>query len=687
MRRLVPLLLLAGCPDGGEVAPPDAADACAGRPDESPCTLEGFPRTFCIDGVCVPSVCGDGRIGPTETCEESWAGAESCIDTDWGDYGELTCGSFCRASPDRCGDIGWQAVPFEFGTIEGMQRDWFATDRALVTLIKENDDLFWGEVGPDLAISYQGVWTNFAFTFAVGFGRPDDGAVKTAYAVRSAWAVQEFADRRLRAVWGRSEDDVYAVGAVLDPDAPYPDDELGAFAVHFDGVSWSPMAVPPGTGPLEGVWVDASRGYAVGADGAILRLEGDAWVADASPIADDAGVEPDPRLYAVTGGLTGVFAVGEGGTALRLDGDLWELQSTPTLVTLHAVTDHHDAGEAIAAGEDGVILHYDGHLWAESVTDGATAGQDLHAASETSVGGEATTFDYEGVDFGRMLAPPVDVDVVAGTGADYRVSRVVAAGGCTLYESTGDASWIVRPFPACMPCDAVLVAAWADLDQAFVVAASGQILHERDGGWSCDDLPAPPTPVRLAAIGGTAPGDITVVGAAIDGSRAVALRFDGAQWVDESAQVETLATGLAGVWSNGAVTWAVGAGGAILRRDAAGWTLVPSPIDADLAAIDGADDGTVIAAGAGGAMLRLAGADWVPVDARTTDDLFEVIALDAGDLLAAGPGTLHHQSYLGVWSPVRLPEGVRIADAWAVKGRIYLATEGSGLMRLQNTLW
>ena len=87
--------------------------------------------------------------------------------------------------------------------------------------------------------------------------------------------------------------------------------------------------------------------FAVGERGAILHFDGTAWHAERSGTEDD--------LAAVAGTADQVFAVGAGGTILRRQSDAtWVREPTPTRATLRDVELTGDGWFAV--GDDGVVL-------------------------------------------------------------------------------------------------------------------------------------------------------------------------------------------------------------------------------------------------------------------------------------------------------------------------------------------
>jgi hypothetical protein len=104
-------------------------------------------------------------------------------------------------------------------------------------------------------------------------------------------------------IWANSPNDVFAVGHVADFDGSV---FFGGAVFHYDGSSWSIMAILP-TRTLLDVWgTSGSDVFAVGYD-AILHYDGKAWI----KVADQGG-------HAVWGSSpTDVFVVGSGGIILH----------------------------------------------------------------------------------------------------------------------------------------------------------------------------------------------------------------------------------------------------------------------------------------------------------------------------------------------------------------------------------
>lgn len=189
---------------------------------------------------------------------------------------------------------------------------------------------------------------------------PAETAWKTAFDASSfGW---------LLSVWGPSGDDLYAVGG-----AP----EEGK-AMRFDGASWSPVALPPGTPLLN--WAFGFGGddiTFVGARGTVLHYDGAAFEVQSTPT--------DQNLWGVWGASPDdLWAVGGDGreagqaTLLHYDGSAWTEAPVPALQKANVFAFYKvwgtSADNVVVVGQRGVVLRYDGATWTEEL---AGASDDL----------------------------------------------------------------------------------------------------------------------------------------------------------------------------------------------------------------------------------------------------------------------------------------------------------------------
>ncbi len=146
----------------------------------------------------------------------------------------------------------------------------------------------------------------------------------------------------LHGVWGSSPTDVFAVGD-------------SSLVLHFDGSSWSQMAVGDTTN-LYAVWGTSSGNVLAAGDyGAILRYDGTAW----RPMKSDTR----RSLRTVWGTSAGdVFAAGLGGEILHYDGNAggtWSPMSSVSPNPVYGVWGSTGTN-VLAAGGAGAIVRWDG---------------------------------------------------------------------------------------------------------------------------------------------------------------------------------------------------------------------------------------------------------------------------------------------------------------------------------------
>ncbi len=192
----------------------------------------------------------------------------------------------------------------------------------------------------------------------------------------------------LSGVWGVAPDDVWTVGGTTNQGQIH----------HFDGTSWSPVAVPDGTPLLSWVYGFATDDvWVVGTKGVALHWDGKAWAkVDTGTTADLWGVWGPNKddLWAV-GGTVGagvpVILRKQGGAAFQA-------------LTLDPAENTRDAtaifkvwgidGLVFAVGEGGLVLQWSGTAW-KAVSAGAKANDDFVSLWGTSgshivaVGGRA----------------------------------------------------------------------------------------------------------------------------------------------------------------------------------------------------------------------------------------------------------------------------------------------------------
>jgi len=140
-------------------------------------------------------------------------------------------------------------------------------------------------------------------------------------------------------------------------------------------------------------------------------------------------------------------------------------------------------------------------------------------------------------------------------------------------------------------------------------------------------------------------------------------------WCTE-AQPITAAPLLHGVWAVSASdVFAVGDGGAILRRVSGTWTAMASGSTQNLRGVWAASSSDVWAVGVNGTILRFNGTAWSAVTGVTTADVDAVWGSSATNVWMAGSGTAYHWngtsfSSLGFAGTVLSAGGSGTGDVW-----------------------
>lgn len=150
----------------------------------------------------------------------------------------------------------------------------------------------------------------------------------------------------LKAVWGSSSNDVFAVGA-------------NGTILHYNGTDWSSMSSDT-TNNLNGVWGSSGQYvFAVGDKGTILHYNGTDWSAMTSGTTSNLnGVWGSPGY--------GVFAVGDNeNTIMQNIGDVWTSKTLPGQCSSSELFGIWGSGanDIFAVGNFRSFFHYNGSYW------------------------------------------------------------------------------------------------------------------------------------------------------------------------------------------------------------------------------------------------------------------------------------------------------------------------------------
>lgn len=216
--------------------------------------------------------------------------------------------------------------------------------------------------------------------------------------------VFEQLDEALVSVWGRSAEDMFAVGSDLG-------EGKGPLVLHYDGSAWKRLS----TGSSGDLWwvFGFSSGPVLmgGADGRILRWQNGAFSTDTTPstvtvfgiwgssesdvwavggsgsngafawrydgaawndVPLPSGVRENASLFKVWGrGPDDVWLVGSNGTTLHYDGSAVTKVESGTVRPLFTVHDDGQRFTAVGGAGDGVIIENDGSGWKDATPSDA----------------------------------------------------------------------------------------------------------------------------------------------------------------------------------------------------------------------------------------------------------------------------------------------------------------------------
>jgi len=465
----------------------------------------------------------------------------------------------------------------------------------------------------------------------------------------------------LRAVHGRSKDDVYFAGdnVVLRWD--------GASVTNITPVEikgdWHGVVAPP----------DSVQVLVAGAGGLVARrLDKGTWKAEATSTTVD--------LFAITATSAGsVWAAGAFGTVVRLSGGNWlSDQAAVATITLYAVTTLGDGGIAVA-GTGGFLAQWDGKGWASAISnDPVDPPRDLYAlwspgkGEAWAIGKDGVLLKFAGGKWGvvDITGPYLKSKTFRGLWGwkkgDVTVALAVGEEGAGLHND-GKGAW--KDFPAKVARDLRDITVLPD-GRIVVPGEAGLLLVAPAAGEAFEDLAVDVTGTTMegacddGAGGFWAVGDKgTVVHAGKGGTPAV--EVVGAAHLRGCARV-------------GTTTVAVGEGGLVFARaDGGAWKAEASGAKDSLTSIAAMAEGGVAVGKSGIALLRTASGTWKPESTGTTTHLNRVTAWGASEAAAAGDNglvlhrkggswkKLHEEAGTFVYGIARLDDGRIVAAGWA----------------------
>lgn len=343
-------------------------------------------------------------------------------------------------------------------------------------------------------------------------------------------------------------------------------------------------------------------GWAVGADGVVLRYDGHTWSPIPMPLSADLF-----GLFVDTDGIP--WITGEGGLIGRVTPDGWQFDTQPYVDVDLTAIDMPDAtagwvvGSWPAASSPGVVFwRYAEPYWYPHEEREAPPLFDIAAASAD-----------EAWAVGSQLPP-------ATTGVVWR------------YTAN---AWTVADAPDTSTLFAVETVGPGNV---WVAGQDGTLAHYDGTEWH----PVPmPENVHLYGLHFRAADDGWAVGTRLEitdrSSRylAVAFHYNGTDWHETA--VPPGPPRLLAVYALAENdVWAVGDLGAILHYDGEGWSVVQGQQDYNLLAVDFAGPGDGWAVGSNGTILRFHATTWTSVDSPTTETLKGVVSRPWGEGWAVG---------------------------------------------------
>jgi hypothetical protein len=526
---------------------------------------------------------------------------------------------------------------------------------------------------------------------AVSFA-PDD----TGFAVGSNGTILRFVDPgwvrmrspvtfNLRRVHVLSADFAVAVGT-------------NGAVVWWNGVDWRYDDTTGTSQSLYGVWAAAPDDIWVsGANGTILHWNGAGWAAVPSGTTSHLwriqGVAPD-----------NIVAVGRLGAVLHYDGSAWTRVSPGSITWEIAAVWSADGDVWYLSGNDGHIVRWEraADRWTD-LPSGTLESLEALAGSGPgdlwAVGGwtRPVVLHFDGTDWRPDTAVPrVDVQGYYSIAVRPGGELVVSSRGAGLLQRTGG-NW--RPMEGAATY--ALRSLWGVSGQEVYALGtavddageSSTIVLRYDGrSWSL-----PHWRPRVGARDGWSAGADLVLA---NGDHTLH-RFDGAVW--ETWSVSFLDASLNALWGPSLdELWAVGGpfGGGqpgVFRRGGGAWA--PLPVDAaasgvELFDVGGAGTELLLAVGSGGAVLRrdAAGTGLESLPAATTETLRSVWVVSATDAFAVGDGGTILRWDGGAWSVMSSPAdpwaGRRLNGVWGSSAsNVFAVGESGTLLRFDGAGW
>jgi hypothetical protein len=615
--------------------PDQLVDDCATLADGDACDISNGETGFCLDGVCIHPVCGDGILtSPPEQCEPGQEIPSNISCTKLGFYddnGPVGCNDNCTWDTSncerQCGD----------GTHD-LEEDCDYNDS---TAISDCQTQGFYDVGP-VACNTLCHWDVSDCTGYCGDNEVNGG---------------EFCDG-------------------------HPPSE-SCVAIGYDAGFLGCTACSPGVATcLEIGW----RQVLVGSTSVVNSISGnsanDLWLAFDDTILHKQGSQWLVEPHDLDGALTTISETPEGevwagGHELHhRDASGWHVVDVPQLGTVYAV---------YAAGNDDVFVagawqggagvgHWDGTSWTTFPAVTASLWMCGRSGSDVYVFDATGVFHYDGTSWSPLTMPFTDYTTAVWTSPDGVRFAAGFSGGAPFLGYDDGSSWQLVPLPGItwiygftgMSSTDVLAvgssgtamhwngstwtqvgdgvntlyAAWSDAADD-IYAAGDSVLHFEGSVWR-ETSPQASGFLGVRSMAGRAADDVYAL-AQLEGAPIVA-RWDGAAWSSYAAFVGMPVSAIAVSPSE---LYAVGgnlAGGKVGRYNpATGNVEVIHSTGTQLQAAWAPDDTHLWVAGFGGQIEHLVGTTWTATNSGVGTRLTALWGVADDDVWAVGDtGTLLH---------------------------------------------
>ncbi|QTA78056.1 immunoglobulin-like fold-containing [Desulfonema limicola] len=440
----------------------------------------------------------------------------------------------------------------------------------------------------------------------------------------------------LLGIWGSSASDVFAVGYI-------------GTILHYDGDTWSEMSSDNSNGLL-GIWgSSASDVFVVDNYGNILHYNGNTWSEMSSGNTN--------RLSGIWGSsASDVFAVGDSGTILHYDGNTWSEMSSDMTSQLNGVWGS-SSSDIFAVGNSETILHYDGNTWSEMNSGTSNWLLGIWGSSNSdvfAVGIYGTILHYDGNIWSKMSSGNTngllsvwgssnsDVFAVGGYGT------ILHYDGNTLSEISSVNTYNLKDIWGHSSSDVFAVGDY-DIDDYGILHYDGNTWSEIHYG----------TKKVLYSVWGSSASDVFAVGLE------TILHYDGNIWSENSINLKIVYA----VWgSSSSDVFAVGNDwfyhGIILHYDGNTWSEMSSGNTNGLSSVWGSSASNVFAVGSNGTILHYDGNTWSEMSSGTTDHLSDIWGSSASNVFVVGSnGTILH--YDGnTWFKMSSGTTDHLLDVW-----------------------